>query len=50
MAQIIATAVYSPIFMVEASVGTILSTSMTGASGQSFDFLDLERDARNLRT
>lgn len=46
MAQIIATAVYSPIFVVEAPVGTILLTSMTGASGQSFDFFDLKRDMR----
>jgi len=45
MAQIIATAVYSPVFVMEAPVGAILPTSMTGAPGQSFDFLHLQRDA-----
>lgn len=37
MAQIVAAAVYASIFPMEASVAAVLSTSMTGASGQSFD-------------
>lgn len=45
MAQVIAIAVYGPVFTMKAPVAAILPTSMTGAPGQLFDFLHL----RNVR-